>query len=388
VPSKPYSTRYAPNSYIRSSIGIFQEYYRRVPLQSLPTTTVSWIGALENFFLPFCSPFVGIMFDRLGPTWPLLCGTFLHVFGLMMASISTKYYQLLLSQGVCSAIGMGFIFNPAAASVPMWFKERRPLAIAVSAIGAPIGGILFPIIVNRLIDTVGFGWTMRVCAFVILALMIFAIWAVKVPARPMKKSFNRGMVKRAVQPAFLSLVAAFFFFSFGGLLPLLYVTEVAVAGGMSVSLSQYLVSILNAGGLFGRIASGVFGQALGIFNVASACCVLCSIVLTAIWILVSGTAGAIVFAVFFGFTLNFVVAATPVLVSNVSEPQEMGLRVGIVWGVSSIGAISGIPIGSSLIHGDDYLRMKIFAGVIVTVASFCFASARFSVGGSAFLKKV
>lgn len=41
-----------------------------------------------------------------------MAGTFFHVFGLMMASISTEYYQILLSQGVCSAIGASAIFQP------------------------------------------------------------------------------------------------------------------------------------------------------------------------------------------------------------------------------------------------------------------------------------
>lgn len=41
----------------------------------------------------------------------MIGGSFLHVIGLMMASISTEYYQILLSQGVCSAIGAAAIFQ-------------------------------------------------------------------------------------------------------------------------------------------------------------------------------------------------------------------------------------------------------------------------------------
>lgn len=41
----------------------------------------------------------------------MIGGTLLHVFGLMMASISTEYYQILLSQGVCSAIGVAAVFQ-------------------------------------------------------------------------------------------------------------------------------------------------------------------------------------------------------------------------------------------------------------------------------------
>lgn len=65
----------------------------------------------------FMSPVAGRLFDRYGPRVPLLVGTVLHVLGLMMASISTKYYQFVLSQSVCSGIGASFIFNPAMAAV-------------------------------------------------------------------------------------------------------------------------------------------------------------------------------------------------------------------------------------------------------------------------------
>lgn len=61
----------------------------------------------------FCGPFVGKVFDDYGPFMLLSVGAFLHVFGLMMTSISHKYYQILLSQAICSAIGASMVFYPA-----------------------------------------------------------------------------------------------------------------------------------------------------------------------------------------------------------------------------------------------------------------------------------
>lgn len=61
----------------------------------------------------FSGIFVGKIIDDYGPAVPLAVGTFFHVFGLMMASISETYYQILLSQAVCSAIGASMVFYPA-----------------------------------------------------------------------------------------------------------------------------------------------------------------------------------------------------------------------------------------------------------------------------------
>lgn len=109
-------------------VGIFQEYYQSNQLKDYTASDISWIPALQStsslvavsifltmlvFFMLFGGTFVGRIFDDYGPRYLLLTGTFLHVFGLMMTSISTKYYQLLLSQAICSPIGASMVFYPA-----------------------------------------------------------------------------------------------------------------------------------------------------------------------------------------------------------------------------------------------------------------------------------
>lgn len=55
---------------------------------------------------------VGIVFDNYGLRPLIIGGTLFHVFGLMMASLAKTYYQFLLSQGVCSAIGVACLYSP------------------------------------------------------------------------------------------------------------------------------------------------------------------------------------------------------------------------------------------------------------------------------------
>ena len=57
--------------------------------------------------------YVGKAYDDYGPRPLLLAGTLFHVFGLMMASLAKTYYQILLSQAVCSALGASMVFYPA-----------------------------------------------------------------------------------------------------------------------------------------------------------------------------------------------------------------------------------------------------------------------------------
>ncbi|GKZ36277.1 hypothetical protein AbraIFM66950_007278, partial [Aspergillus brasiliensis] len=80
-------------------IGTFQTYYETTLLSGYSTSTIAWIPSLEVFFMFFMGPIVGTLSDRLGARVVIIAGSILHVFGLMMTSISTEYYQVLLSQG-------------------------------------------------------------------------------------------------------------------------------------------------------------------------------------------------------------------------------------------------------------------------------------------------
>jgi len=54
------------------------------------------------------------------------------------------------------------------------FLKKRALVLGILASGSSLGGVVLPIMVEHLIQEVGFGWAMRSAAFVILFMMIIA----------------------------------------------------------------------------------------------------------------------------------------------------------------------------------------------------------------------
>ncbi|KAK1980824.1 monocarboxylate transporter [Colletotrichum cereale] len=363
-----------------NAVGVFQEYYQRVPLRNYPPSTVIWIAASENFFLLFTGPFAGNLLDSYGPTLPLCIGTGLHVFGLMMASLSTTFYQIILSQGICSAIGTGFIFNPAAIVVNS--------SVALSSAGASAGGIVFPVIVNRLLPKVGFAWAMRTCVFLILGLMMFTIYAVRLPYKPVKRPVTRTLARRMLQPSFVLLTLSVFAFWLGAFLPVTYMAENATNHGLDVGLAQYLVSIYNAGALAGRLTPGIIGNKVGYFNLVAVAMAVTSILTLALWIPASTIPSLIAFAVLFVWGSNALIGMLPILIAAVSDPRELGLRGGVCYGVIAFSILAGLPIGASLIKNDNYDNMKIFSGAVVIVSALCLVTTRVSVGGLWFWKRI
>lgn len=230
-----------------SCIGVFQEYYETGPLASYSTSTVSWITATEVWGMIFWGLIFGRVFDVYGPRWLMIGGSVIYIFGLMMTSLSTEYYQIFLAQSICAAIASSAVFNASMTSVVSWFFKKRAAAFGIMASGSSLGGFLMPIMIEKLIPKLGFGWTMRIVAFVFLGLLIIACSTVKarLPPRPQPlvvKDYVRGFR----EPAYALTVLAMFLFYWGMFVPYNYVLLQARAAGMNPDLIQYLIPILNA----------------------------------------------------------------------------------------------------------------------------------------------
>ena len=133
-------------------------------------------------------------------------------------------------------------------STGTWFFKRRALAFGIMASGSSLGGVIMPIMVDKIIAHSGFPWAMRSAAFLILGLLVYANLTVRsrLPPSPKPWSLLEFILPLRELPFFLVVLASFLFF-FGMFLPFTFVILSAQHDGMSASLAFYLISILNAG---------------------------------------------------------------------------------------------------------------------------------------------
>ncbi|RLL93511.1 hypothetical protein CFD26_100012 [Aspergillus turcosus] len=159
-------------------VGSFQQYYEAGPLKNHSSSTIAWIPSLQLFFLFALGPVVGMIVHNYGPR-PLIIGkTLLHVFGLM-ASLAKTYYQ--------------FIFVPGTlAFVSTWFSKKRGAAIGIMVTGPSVSGVIFPIMISRMMPSTGYPWAMSTAAFLILALQIIAILTVRPRTKPVPRKMPTG----------------------------------------------------------------------------------------------------------------------------------------------------------------------------------------------------
>lgn len=120
---------------------VFQSYFKTTVLPDSSSSDVAWIESIQVWGCFFFGIWSGSLADKYGPALPLAVGAFFMVFGNMMASISIKFYQFLLSQGFCVALGMGLVFTPALAVQSQWFLKRRGFVVGFVMSGQMAGGV-------------------------------------------------------------------------------------------------------------------------------------------------------------------------------------------------------------------------------------------------------
>ncbi|KAI0157869.1 monocarboxylate permease-like protein [Hypoxylon sp. FL1284] len=371
-------------------IGVFQDYYQNHQLSSYSSSDVAWIPATESFMLFFFGLFSGRAADNFGPRWPLLFGSVLHVFGLMMVSLSNEYYQIFLSQSVVSGIATSFLFYPSVAAAGTWFKRRRSLAFGIMVTGSSIGGVALPIMVQRLIAQLGYAWAMRITAFLILGLLVFGNLAVTSRLPPVRTPFTLAeYVTPFREPAFVLLAVGSFFLYIGAFLPFTFIIVQAKEAGASASLTDYLVPIVNAASIFGRIVPAHLGDVYGVFNVCIVFTVFTGVISLALWLPAASTAPILVFAVLYGFGSGLTLAIIPALVASISDVRKLGLRTGALYAFSSFGVLFGSPIAGAIVAAQDggYSGLKIFCGVALLVGAVFMIFSRVHLVGPRLLVK-
>jgi MFS family permease len=168
-----------------NSFGTFQAFYSTSLGES--ASTISWIGSIQVWSLFFLGTFAGRAMDAgyFVPTF--VVGAVFQLVGIFMTSLSTKYWQLFLAQGVCTGIGSGILFTPSMALLSTYFSNHKGLAVALATTGNSAGGALYPLITRQLLPLIGFGWTVRVLGLINLTCLCVAGICMK-PRLPPRKS--------------------------------------------------------------------------------------------------------------------------------------------------------------------------------------------------------
>ncbi|BCS23910.1 MCT family MFS transporter [Aspergillus puulaauensis] len=346
-----------------NSWGVYQAYYHTHQLHDESASAISWIGSLQSFFLFGSSLVGGPLFDRYGAK-VIYPPTLVFVFTIFMTSLCKEYYQFMLAQGVLGGVSQGLIMSPAMAATPQYFNKKRGTAMGIAVAGSSIGGVILPIALNRMLTktNLGFGWSVRIEAFLILGVLAVSCPLVRARVPPRKSNFLLPQAFKELH--YTSLVIGAWFTFLGLYPPLFYLPSYGIAQGMSPTLAFYLSAILNAASFPGRIIPAVLSDKFGRLNTFAGAGITTG-VLTLCWQRVVGNAGVIVFTALFGFFSGAIISGSTVaLTSCTKEAKNIGTYMGMGMAFISISGLIGPPISGALNDTKlGYDAISIFSGL-------------------------
>jgi MFS family permease len=335
----------------------------------------------------------GPAFDAGYFRYLIALGTFMIPFGFMMTSLCRTYWQTMLAQAFLIGLGNGFLFIPSVAILPQYFTTHKALANGIAASGSSFGGIIYPIVFRQLYPRIGFQWATRVLGFIALATAGFSCFIMRPRIIPKQKRHLTDLSAFKETPYTLFCFGMFFGFfgeeystsrpslltphsGFYG--PVYYLQSYAISSGITdANLGFYLLPILNAASVAGRIVPNIVTDLIGPLNVLVPGSLITGILAFA-WIGIKNLPGVIVFALLYGFFSGIFVSLPPVALITLSpDLRKLGTRMGQSFFTSAFGLLVGAPVsGAILSKTGSFLGLQLFSGCAIIVAAVLLGAAR------------
>ncbi|KAK6199094.1 mannose-1-phosphate guanyltransferase [Pestalotiopsis sp. IQ-011] len=382
------------------SFGSYQTFYQN-----------QWLPLFMEFFL---GVFGGFLLDGGHWRWTVGGGCGLFVFTFFMLSLCPpgQYAPIILAQGIGMGGGLGFAFLPVTGLVAKHFKKRRALALGVISTGTSIGGFVFSLLGSKLFYTnVGFPWTVRISAFIVLAATILANLLlsdpkvntaaaeepepdraeakVDVPHEPeegavgaigntektetaatapskrndtestsldpeglgdgVKPHQPRTMRQMLRDPAYLAIISMGFVVSLGLYFPPFAIQSFALDHGIPSGLADWLLPLLNLTSVLGRTIPNWLADRYGLFELYIPCTLLAGVIQFALGG-ATNSGGVVVLAILYGFFSGSVPALYFPMISSLDpDVASTGMRMGVACMPVGIASLIGNPIAEALV---------------------------------------
>ncbi|MCJ1382172.1 hypothetical protein MMC17_005284 [Xylographa soralifera] len=375
---------------LNSSYGVFLSHY--LANNTYPEATYleyAFVGGLSISQALLISPLATYTTREFGTRTTLLLGVFFETLSLIGASFATQIWHLFLSQGVCFGWGMGFLFVGTVGVIPQWFTKRRSLANGIGTAGSGMGGMVYSLATNAMIQSIGLSWAFRVLGIVSFVVNFICAIIIKDRNKAIGASqlaFDYRLFKRK---EYLLLQGWGFFSMLGYVVLLFSLPNYSLSIGLTAQQGSIIGALLNLGQAIGRPLVGIFSDTAGRINIAGFLTFFCGLLSFVVWIF-ANSFGVLIFFALIGGTVagTFWTTIAPVG-AEVVGLKELPSALSITWLIlvlpttckSSISSVnSGMltlhlvsePIALELSQSNGgYLHAQIFTGFMYIAAAIC-----------------
>jgi len=311
---------------------------------------------------------MGRIADRFGIMIPILIGSFSLFTGFLLTSQVTSILQFAIVQGVLIGfLGSAAVFGPLMADISMWFERRRGLAVAMVASGNYISGTIWPPLVQRMVDTIGWRETHVVIGVVVLLIMLPLAFLLnrRSPRHHQAGGANGNGLKPLPAPP-------------GVMIGLLMLAGVSCCVAMSMPQAHIvaycgdlgygnqhgadMLAVLLGLGVVSRLVSGWVLDKVGGFPTLIVGSVLQAVAL-ALYIPFDSLPALYLISAFFGIVQGGIVPSYAIVIREHFPPAEAGAKFGLVLGSTIAGMALGGWVSGAIFDMTGSYRAAFINGV-------------------------
>ncbi|KAI9494315.1 major facilitator superfamily domain-containing protein [Zychaea mexicana] len=358
--------------------GIFQNYYESNAFGKSNDAVIklSGVGTLIPaviyiFFWPS-----NHLYTYTGPKVLLGIGTLMISAGLVAASMISEIWQLYLSVGVCSGIGVSILYAVSLRVIPQWFHKKRSMAFTIISSSASFAGIVLPFVVTLLNNALNARWTFRILGIAFLFLNLIALILIK--ERPQtniqgdhdatESKPKVGMLKETnvILWGIINLLQVCILY-----LPPTFLPSYATYIGLSDIQGSAIISVICAAALFGRICLRATSSRLGVLNMLIFSTIICGLSCFLLWMFAYNFATLMTFAVIYGFFSGGYTALGASVTILLVGSENISFTLSVLSVINGFGT-STITIASvieSLSSSEPFLTYKFLCGCTCIVSA-------------------
>ena len=337
------------------------------------------IGGLSFGVGLFLAPLFNYLLIKSSAKKVLLLGIVVQNVSVLLAAFATKLWQVYLTQGVAISFGLGAICFPNTTIVAPWFRKKRSLALGISAGGSGLGGIVFNLSMQKIIDGKNVRWALISQCIICSVLSTIALILVRTRKEEVEKHSEEpsrviewGMFK---YPVVWLLIGWVCFTMLGYVIQLYSLFSFTVSLGYTSRQGSIVSSMICLGALLGRPMVGFLSDKFGPVTTAMFCHLLVGILCYAMWIPCRNYATIIVFALFEGMMMGTIWPLLTSIITRLVGLRKLESVYSVIW--MFIGACSIVsPVIGLKLKKDHYKEGEnayIFTAVYAGAAYLCAA---------------
>jgi MFS family permease len=324
----------------------------------------------------------GRMADRHGLMPVLWVGALAVCAGFVWAGLSGSIWAFGLAHALMGFVGSSSTFAPLMADTALWWNRRRGIAVAICASGNYIAGAIWPPLVQRGIETLGWRQTyIMLGIFCGVGMFLLALLMRQRPplvtltpanaagpvldhSRPfgLKPSHAQGLLCAAAVACCVAMS-----------MPQVHIVAYCTDLGFGAARGAEMLSLMLASGIVSRLVFGVISDRIGGIRTLLLGSMLQGVALL-MFLPFDGMVPLYLVSAMFGLFQGGIVPAYAIIIREHFDPKEAGARVGAVIMASLLGMALGGWMSGWVFDLTGSYHAAFLNGIAWNLLNLCIAS--------------